>query len=203
MQILTSQGIYHALKATSAAVFKGLVHMFASRVKPQEDCQLRFWQLALAGFVAAATCNVNPAWSQNADDPNAPKVTNVSVVLGGRPKDAFTKPYGYYLNPILQHIHANPEQKVKITAILQSYRGRLEPLRTEYRQKNQELLNKLSHGDKPEAIMDEQTHLGRLYTDITLYYCQMSLEVRKCLSPDQIVLYEEFKRKQGWRSTPR
>ena len=183
-----------------------------SAAKPQKGSLAKLW-LPVSYSVAVLTLlnsfysTREPAASQNQDQ-NAAKTTNVSVtnvtnvsaVLGGRPSNAFTRPYGFYLNPILEHVHANPDQKTRITAILQSYKGRLEPLRSEYKQKNQDLLNKLAHGDKPETIMDEQTHLGRLYTDITLYYCQMSLEVRKVLNPEQIVLYEEFKRKQGWKS---
>lgn len=172
------------------------------------------WLMSLAAIllIIGFDAGSNPILAQNSADKaaeqtksseseNQQKLTTVSVVLGRNPT-AFSKPYGFYLNPILEHIHANPDQRTKITAILQSYRGRLEPLRNEYKQKNQELLNKLSHGDKPEEIMNEQTHLGRLYTEITTNYCQMSLEVRKQLDPGQIVLYEEFKRKQGWRSSP-
>lgn len=113
----------------------------------------------------------------------------------------FSKPFGFYLDPMLEHIQANPDQKIKISAVVQSYKGRIEPLRTEYRQKNQQLLQKLAKGDSSASILDEQMHLGRLYTDINLYYCQMSLEVRKLLNPEQIVRYEEFKRRQGWTSS--
>lgn len=115
-------------------------------------------------------------------------------------KDQFSKPYGFYLSPMLIHIKANDEQKSKIKVIVESYRGRIEPLRNEYRQKNQELLAKLSKSETSANILNDQMQLGRLYTDINLYYCQMSLEVRKVLSAEQIVLYEEFKKQQGWGS---
>ena len=122
------------------------------------------------------------------------------TIPGVKSANAFSKPYGYYLNPILVHIQANHDQQEKITAIVQSYRGRVQPLVEEYKQKNQEFLTNVAHGHAPEVIMDEQTHIGRLYSDITLVYCQMSLEVRKVLTPEQIVQYEEFKRQQGWTS---
>lgn len=115
-------------------------------------------------------------------------------------KGKFNKPYGFYLAPLLKHIKADDEQKVKITAIMESYRGRIEPLRNDYKKKNQDLLAKLAGGDSSATIMSEQMQLGRLYSDINLYYCQMSLEVRKVLNSEQIVLYEEFKRQQGWNS---
>lgn len=121
--------------------------------------------------------------------------------IAGVRSNPFSKPYGSYLLPILEYVHADLEQKSKITAIVQSFRGRIEPLTLEYRQKNQELLGNLVRGEAPELIMDQQTQLGRLYSEITLYYCQMSLEVRKVLNADQIVRYEEFKRQQGWSSS--
>ncbi len=125
-----------------------------------------------------------------------------SLTPNQRGASAMSKPYGYYLKPILERIQANPDQSAKITAILQSYRSRIEPLKSEYVHKNQEFLNNLSRGEDSARIMNEQIQLGHIYSDITLYYCQMSLEVRKVLSPEQIVRYEEFKRQQGWASTP-
>lgn len=142
-----------------------------------------------------------------AQQPAANKVSSDSESVGADKSAVstkagkFTHPYGYYLQPILEHIHANPDQKVKITAIVQSYRARIEPLQSEYKQRNQALLDKLAHGESSTTIMDDQMRVGRLYSDLNLYYCQMSLEVRKILSPDQIVLYEEFKRQQGWNSS--
>ncbi len=124
-----------------------------------------------------------------------------SAIPSPRGPSSLSKPYGYYLKPILERIQANPDQSAKITAILESYRGRIDPLKTEYMHKNQEFLTNLSHGDDSAAIMNQQIQLGRIYSDITLYYCQMSLEVRRVLSPDQIVRYEEFKRQQGWTSS--
>lgn len=142
------------------------------------------------------------AWSQSKDDADKSSDNSKSSAAALCPsgRNAFSKPYGSYLAPILEHIHADPDQRTKITAIVQSYRGRIEPLTLEYKQKNQEFLANVLHGQAPELIMGEQTALGRLYSEITLYYCQMSLEVRRTLNPEQIVRYEEFKRQQGWTS---
>jgi hypothetical protein len=127
--------------------------------------------------------------------------SSLAPALSTKRQQSFSKPYGYYLNPILEHIQANPDQRVKITAIVQSFRGRIQPMTEEYRQKNKEFLDNVAHGRAPELIMEQQIQVGRLYSDITLAYCQMSLEVRKVLSADQIVRYEEFKRAQGWLSS--
>lgn len=155
--------------------------------------------LFIAGFLAFPRAYSQGSTGDGVDGSKA------AASVGGAAADhsnQFSKPYGYYLLPILDYVHANKDQRDKISAIVQSYRSRIEPLSTEYKQKNQELLNNLSQGGSSEAIMGQQTHLGRLYSEITLYYCQMSLEVRKNLAPDQIVLYEEFKRQRGWAATP-
>lgn len=116
----------------------------------------------------------------------------------GKPTAAFSKPYGYYLNPMLDHIQANPDQRTKISLVLQNYRGRLEPLRNEYNTKRQEFLTNVVKGVSSDVIMAQQIKIGHLYEEITSHYCQMSLEVRRLLNPDQIVRYEEFKRQRGW-----
>lgn len=153
--------------------------------------------MSLAG--SALFCILVPVTAQQANKTGSPELQSTDKAIANK-AGKFSHPYGYYLQPILEHIHANPDQRVKITAIVQSYRGRIEPLQTEYRQRNQQLLDKLSHGESSTSIMDDQMRVGRLYTDLNLYYCQMSLEVRKLLGPEQIVLYEEFKRQQGWNT---
>ena len=164
------------------------------------------WQgLTLAASLIFLSLHHHPlhAQSPTPDKSDSEKLTPASATLGQMPAaGSFNRPYGFYLNPILEHIHANSDQREKITSILASYKPIIEPLRVEYRSKNAELLSKIAHGDKPETIMDIQTRLGHLHSEIIVGYCRMSLEVRKILNPDQIVLYEEFKRKQGWRSAP-
>lgn len=112
--------------------------------------------------------------------------------------NAFNKPYGYHLTPILNHIHANNDQRTKITSIVQSYRSKIEPLRVLYKQKSQDFLNSVTSGLSSDLILNKQLQLGQLYANITSQYCLMSLEVRRLLKPDQIVLYEEYKQHQGW-----
>lgn len=167
---------------------------------------LRWQGVALgASLICLSMLHHHPLHAQSPTDKDeSVKLTPASASLGQTPTagGAFNRPYGFYLNPILEHIHASSDQREKITVILATYKPKIEPLRVEYRSKNAELLNKIAHGDRPETIMDIQTHLGHLYSEIIVDYCRMSLEVRKVLNPDQVVLYEEFKRKQGWRSAP-
>lgn len=128
----------------------------------------------------------------------APAEPAAGIGPDGKPAAAFNKPYGYYLNPMLEHIQANADQRTKITVILQNYRGRLEPLRNDYNIKRQEFLTNVVKGVSSDVIMAQQLKIGHLYEEITSHYCQMSLEVRRLLNPDQIVRYEEFKRQRGW-----
>lgn len=155
------------------------------------------FSILVCGVVGIGWHSMPAALSQAPDNSKAPDLSKTASA------QKFSKPYGYYLNPLLDYIRSNDDQRVKITAIVQSYRGRLEPLRNQYRQKNQVFLNNVAKGQSSEQIMDEQTQLGRLYSEINLYYCQMGLEVRKVLNPDQIIRYEEFKRQQGWSSSKR
>ncbi|MBX9686185.1 MAG: hypothetical protein K2X27_05755 [Candidatus Obscuribacterales bacterium] len=159
----------------------------------------------IAGFalanLAMILCFHTASAQSPSSEPNEAKTSAVSFSNGASRKTAFSKPYGYYLKPILEHINASKEQGEKITAIVQSYRSKIEPLTTDYKKRNKEFLDNVASGRSSELIIEEQAQLGRLYTDITSYYCQMSLEVRRLLSPEQIVLYEEFKRQQGWTSS--
>lgn len=111
---------------------------------------------------------------------------------------AFSKPYGHHLAPILEHIQASSTQRSQITSLVMSYRSKIEPLRNLYRQKSQEFLTCVVKGDTADLIISKQLQLGQLYADITSQYCLMSLAVRKLLKPEQIVLYEEYKKQQGW-----
>ena len=116
------------------------------------------WQgLTLAASLIFLSLHHHPlhAQSPTPDKSDSEKLTPASATLGQMPAaGSFNRPYGFYLNPILEHIHANSDQREKITSILASYKPIIEPLRVEYRSKNAELLSKIAHGDKPETIMD-------------------------------------------------
>lgn len=112
--------------------------------------------------------------------------------------NAFDKPYGYHLAPILEHIHADSDQRDKITAIVSSYRSKIEPLRIVYKQKSQDFLVAVTKGLASDLIISQQMQLGQIYSDINSQYCLMSLAIRRLLKPDQIVLYEEYRHAQGW-----
>ena len=154
--------------------------------------------LTIAGIIFVSL----PSTAQEGSNKSGDRSKNSADNSSGLEKKSYSKPYGYYLKPMLDHIQANPDQRTKITAILQNYRGRLEPLRNEYNVKQQEFLSNVVKGFSSEVIMAQQTRLGQLSAEITSHYCQMSLEVRRILSPDQIIRYEEFKKKQGWSSQP-
>lgn len=111
---------------------------------------------------------------------------------------AYSRPYGSHLNAILSTINASEEQKTSITAIVETFRPRIDPLRQSYNQKRQEFLAGLTSGLSSDQLMVKQTDLSQLSSDISSQYCQMSLEIRRQLKPEQIVLYEEYRLKQGW-----
>ena len=110
----------------------------------------------------------------------------------------FSKPYGWHLQPILKKINANESQKSKITGILQTYRIKLEPMRQEYRKVRDEFLNCITSNTAAESVMEKQVRLGHLSSDISSTYTLMRLEIRRQLTPNQIVEYEAYCRKQGW-----
>lgn len=122
---------------------------------------------------------------------------SIGVPSAGTTGD-FSKPYGSHLQAILEAVNATREQRTSITAIVEQFRPKIDPLRQSYQQKKAEFLNALTTGTPAEQILSRQNDLSQLYSDISCQYCQMSLEVRKQLNPDQVVLYENYKLKQGW-----
>jgi len=108
------------------------------------------------------------------------------------------QPHGSHLEPILVKIHANPEQRTKITIIVTNYRPKIEPLRQEYRQKSQEFLDYIITGQPAEKVISRQSELNHLYGAIVTQYSMMRLEIRKVLSPEQSKLYDDYRRQQGW-----
>ena len=109
-------------------------------------------------------------------------------------------PYGSHLQPILMVIKATPEQRVKISGIVESYKPKIEPLRQEYRVKSGEFLDLLMKGGPAEVIMARQGDLNKVYSLIIVHYASMQLEIRKQLTPQQTVLFEQYRRQEGWTS---
>jgi Spy/CpxP family protein refolding chaperone len=111
-----------------------------------------------------------------------------------------SKPYGYHIEPILKKIKANDDQRLKIKNVVQSYRSKIQPLRDEYKIKRQEFITVMTGGGASETIMAKQMELSRLASEITSKYTLMRLEIRRVLSPPQILLLEEYAREHGWNS---
>lgn len=112
--------------------------------------------------------------------------------------ESINKPYGSHLGPILTHISANNEQRDKITAIVQNFRPRIEPLKNQCSELNRTYLNAVIRGAPSEAIMEQQSKLSQVNQQMCAQYCLMSLEIRRLLTPDQVRLYEEYRQRQGW-----
>lgn len=115
-------------------------------------------------------------------------------------KADFNKPYGYHLGPILETIKATPEQKKAITAIMEEFRPKIEPMRAKFREARDIFLNGMMTGKSGEQIMSAQQEMERTRTAIGDEYMLMRLKVRKLLTPEQVPLYEEYRKKQGWRA---
>jgi hypothetical protein len=102
------------------------------------------------------------------------------------------------LQPILDRIKASPEQRGKIKTIVESYRAKIQPLRDEYKQKQQEFLASMTSGSSAETIMTRQVELSHLSSEITSRYTLMRLEIRRQLSPEQVLQFEGYAREHGW-----
>ena len=113
-------------------------------------------------------------------------------------EEKFDKPYGYHLNPILDAIKANSEQRKKITAILEEMRPMIEPLRVKFKEKQAVFLNGMATGASAEDLLCAQRELGQIRGEINDQYLLMRLRVRKLLNPTQIAPYEKYLAAQGW-----
>lgn len=152
-------------------------------------------------MVTAAVAAPEPTSGANGDNGGQGKVRGqVSVsntVLIGKTLDV-NKPYGSHLQPILDKIQANPTQRVKITQIVESYRTKIQPLRDEYKQKRQDFLSSMTSGSAAETIMTRQVELSHLSSEISSRYTLMRLEIRRQLTPQQILQFEDYAREHGW-----
>jgi hypothetical protein len=112
--------------------------------------------------------------------------------------DGFDKPYGYYLNPILEAVKANDDQRKKITQIVEELRPTIEPLRKKFKEKQSMFLSGMARGISSEDLLCAQSELGQIRGEINDQYLLMRLRVRKLLQPAQIVAYDDFLARQGW-----
>lgn len=112
-----------------------------------------------------------------------------------------SRPYGSHLKPILDRIKATSDQRTKISSIVEGYRSRIQPLREEYKQKQQEFLTSMTSGGTAETIMTKQVELSHLSSEINSRYYLMRLEIRRQLTPGQILQFEAYAREHNWNTT--
>ncbi|MBA3994045.1 MAG: hypothetical protein C0469_11010 [Cyanobacteria bacterium DS2.3.42] len=116
--------------------------------------------------------------------------------------DGFDKPYGYYVNPILEAVKANDEQRKKITQIVEELRPTIEPLRKKFKEKQTAFLSGMATGASAEDLLVAQRELGRIRGEINDQYLLMRLRVRKVLQPSQLPAYDDFLAHKGWVKKP-
>jgi Spy/CpxP family protein refolding chaperone len=129
-----------------------------------------------------------------------PGIGSSSILVAKAPNIDVTKPYGYHLEPILQKINASADQRTKIVSVVQSYKSKIQPLRDEYKGKRQEFIAVMTGGGAAETIMAKQMELSHLASEITSKYTLMRLEIRRMLTPQQILQFEDYARQHGWNS---
>ncbi len=112
--------------------------------------------------------------------------------------DGFEKPYGYYVNPILEAVKANDDQRKKITAIVEDLRPTIEPLRKKFREKQAVFLSGMTTGASAEDLLCAQRELSQIRGEINDQYLLMRLRIRKLLQPAQQIAYDDFLARQGW-----
>lgn len=114
---------------------------------------------------------------------------------------AANKPYGQYgshLEPILKTINATPDQRDKISAVVNEFKPKIEPNLIKYHETRDQFLQCMFTGKSSEDIMSKQDEMNQLSSQINNQYMMMNLKVRKLLKPDQVEPYENYRRKQGW-----
>lgn len=154
---------------------------------------LRFPLLA----TTAAICGLSGlswqcATAQNADAPGAAADTSAAKSTIG------ASAYGSHLQAILTAIQATPDQRKKITEILEEFRPKIVPLKTEYKRKQAEFLQTMIAGRAPEDLMLKQEAMNEVQSRIINEYCAMNLKVRRLLNPHQCEQYENYRHQQGW-----
>ncbi|MGH9551371.1 MAG: hypothetical protein ACRD3W_18445, partial [Terriglobales bacterium] len=91
-----------------------------------------------------------------------------------------------------------PDQRKKISEIVDDFRPKIDPLRQKYKAKQGQFLDSMMGHSAPEEIMLKQQEMTDLYGRIINEYCAMNLKVRKLLSPVQCQKYEMYRHQQGW-----
>lgn len=168
-------------------------------LRPKRSDVLAWTGTALSistAMIASSGCVAAPNEDDNTSKASPTKNSTGTV------KNSFSRPYGSHLAAILDSVNATPVQRTGITAVVESFRPRIDPLRQTYNQKRQEFLTGITTGLSSDQIMVKQTDLSQLYSDISCQYCRMSLEIRRQLRPEQIVQYEAYRMKQGWGRKP-
>lgn len=112
--------------------------------------------------------------------------------------DGFDKPYGYYVNPILQAVKADDDQRKKITHVVEELRPIIEPLRKKFKAKQSAFLSGMATGASAEDLLVAQRELGQIRGEINDQYLLMRLRVRKLLQPSQLPAYDDFLAHKGW-----
>ena len=107
--------------------------------------------------------------------------------------------YGKHLEPILQRIKATEDQRKQLSAVVEDFRPRIEPLREKYRQTRTKFLEEISSSDCSDRVMVTQMEMGHLDSSIRREYLIMRLKVRKILTPEQDKKFEAYRNEQGWK----
>lgn len=131
-----------------------------------------------------------------------PKVTENATFVSDtkQPEQKYSSKFGSHLEPILKEINATPKQRDTISKIVGEFKPQLEPLRKQYRDLREQFLKQMANGGSAEELMNTQLEMSRVQTEISSNYLQMRLKVRKVLTDDQIPKFEEYRKRQGWKS---
>ncbi|MBY0549605.1 MAG: hypothetical protein K2W95_20170 [Candidatus Obscuribacterales bacterium] len=167
-------------------------------LRPKRSDVLAWTGTALAIAIALIASSASIADPDDKDTPSKSSPAKNAAGTAKSPAEPFSRPYGSHLQAILDTVSATPEQRSSITAVVEAFRPKIDPLRQTYNQKRQEFLTGITTGLSSDQIMVKQTDLSQLYSDISCQYCRMSLEIRRQLRPEQIVQYESYRMKQGW-----
>ncbi len=179
-------GEAHFLKAV---VYQYIEH-FTSSAENLRSREMKRFLLVFIPFLAVGHIFSQSVKASPADNASTPATATSA-----------NKPYGQYgshLEPILKTINASPDQRDKISAVVNEFKPKIEPSIVKYREKRDQFLQSMITGKASEDIMSKQDEMNQLSSQINNQYMVMNLKVRKLLKPDQIEPYENYRKKQGW-----